>query len=243
MAYVIRNSGKSILKNFANVEQRVFAEERKLRVLHKGVLELEAQVDEKKEELRTLAHERTKQLLEMKDPQKEKDTLARQSNSLKKQITERQGDLESTIEREKDLPRSIAREVKKEQSRLAPLTLLAKELQKEVQVLKVSKGELEDFIQKEAHIKDKYIEEQEGLSKASRERQAVDKDIVAMKEWKLIRGKEMDDYYEYLKEYSGKLTSTLHRVQQITKLMNEGLTRENILIRMELPVDKNEIPF
>ena len=53
----------------------------------------------------------------------------------------------------------------------------------------------------------------------------------------------MDDYKEYLKEYSGKLTSSIHRVQQITKLMNEKMRRENILIKLELPVDKVEIPF
>ena len=66
---------------------------------------------------------------------------------------------------------------------------------------------------------------------------------IEKKEWIKVRTKELDEYQDYVKEYSGRLTTTLGRVKQITELMNEGMSRRNILIKMELPLDKEEIPF
>ena len=59
MAFIVRESGKSVVKSFANAEQKVFLEERKARVLRKECLYRSSRIEEQKQELKGIVVENT----------------------------------------------------------------------------------------------------------------------------------------------------------------------------------------
>ena len=243
MPYVIRKTGTSVIKNFANAEQRVFLEERKARVLRKETILLAHQIGEQKEELRELAIEQDKRLSDLIDPQEEQNKLTSKNKELTKEVVERQGALDGVIESKRKLPDSIKKQVTKEKQILTFLNGKVSIVSEKIGRLENTKKELEYFIQKKSYITREYKLEKLKLDKITKETDELRIEFAEKKEWILKRTKELDEYQEMMKEYSGRHTSNIHKVQQITKLMNEKMKRENILIRLELPVDKIDIPF
>jgi len=243
MAYIVRKSGKNVLKNLASAEQRVFAEERKLRGLQRDTNTLTENIDEQKQELKTLAVEKTQTLLEMKDPQREQERLTSKNKKLTTQVSEAQVAFKAESEKKKKLPASIEKQVTEQTERFNLLNERTDELSEEVTNLEIDKTELQDYITKGGHIRIQYEDEKEKLDEVRREVQTLRNEAMETRSWMKTRTKELDDYKEYMKDYSGRLTSSKQMVAQITEMMNRKMKTENIKIRLELPVDKVDIPF
>ena len=137
----------------------------------------------------------------------------------------------------------MTEEVLKEKEKLESLGGKVLGLNEKVGELEGTKQGLEEFIGRESDVLKRYPIEKKKLDTVLIEVQELRQEFVEKKEWMAVRNKELDDYQEYVKDYSGRLTSNIHKVHQITALMNQKMKRENILIRLELPVNKIEIPF
>ena len=163
---------------------------------------------------------------------------------LEKEIKHRKLLLEEESEKRISLITSATKELKKEDEKLSLVRRALTPLEIQVKELSVVAEELRSYLDKKKDARKDYLVEKEKLTNAQKEYKVVSTEALQRSKEINTKNKELDNYREVMKDWSGRLTTSLGKVTQATRELNERLVKEGIPVEFALPPEnKIVIPF
>lgn len=149
-------------------------------------------------------------------------------------------ELETTIETKGKFLNESERELREKIEEEKMLKGSIEELKKNAEEMGSVVGELQTFIERENQAREKWLSEQEKLSKAKTERLEISQKNEKEEAELLVRNKEFDVYKEKMKDFYGKIATYVVVARETIKQVNEALEK-NTPIRFQLPPNEKEL--
>lgn len=210
----------------------------------KKIAQLRSLISEAAKELQNISESKDLSLREVKALGERQAVLLKQNAQLEKEIDAAKIRLETTIDnKNRFIDRAKAELTRETES----LKVVHKELtakKKELAEAKAASVEVVDFIRNEKGANAKYLKTQELLVAAEKKLNIVTAANREQEEGMLKKRKELDEYYEYLKEMQGKMSSRLGFVHEATEYLNEKLRAGEAPFCLATPIEEVvTIPF
>jgi len=190
--------------------------------------------------------EETKQLVltEVEKLGKKETGLVKQSEKLVADILQEKQSLSKESARKTHLIGSVEKDVTKHQGILKSLLSQVDNLTDKASDLQVLVSGLEEYIPKLEAAKQEYTELSIKISQSKAENERIQNERLVQLQTVKDKNKDLTEYHEFLKDFSGQLTTRLREVNEMTEYLNEALKENQIPLYFRLPSNKlTEIPF
>lgn len=208
------------------------------------IADLNKQVNEEARKLQKLQEGKDNFLKDFSEIVGKKARLLKQISALEQKVLEEKDVLGEIKDTKRYLVNAVKVELKQETEKLKTTNHHLAELSLRTEELESIVLELSKFIDKNKEARQEYLTEKEKLENVKKENIVISTDTLKKSEEVVKQNKQLDDYRQAMIDWSGRLTTGLHKVREATKELNERLDKEGIPVVFDLPPEqKITVPF